>query len=116
MSAFFTKHSTCILLCLLVSMLVLAWLFPWAGLKLGIAFLLLSFFIASMVVLEKQKPAYRSGKITRHVFIRNAVIEILGTGLVMGLAGPLGRTMAEVATQSIQSKLLRVIAGIMIGL
>jgi hypothetical protein len=116
MIAFLRKYSTVILLSLLLILLVLAWLFPSAGLKLGIAFLFLSFLIASLVVLEKHKKAYRNGQITRSVFIRNAVIEITGTGLVMLLAGLLGRVAAGLATQAINHELFRMIAGVVVGL
>lgn len=116
MTAFFKKHSTLILMSLLLMLLILAWVFPSAGLKLGIAFLLLSFLIASWMVLEKHKQAYRNGEITQVIFIRNAVLEITGTGLVMGLAGPLGRYAAGIAIQPIRDDLLRVIAGIGVGM
>jgi hypothetical protein len=116
MAAFITKHSTVILMSGLAVLLILAWVFPSAGLKLGIAFLVLSFLIASLVVLEKHKKAYRKEEITRNVFIRNAVLEISGTFLVMLLAGLLGRYSAEVVTQQIEHVLMRVIAGIGVGL
>jgi hypothetical protein len=116
MTAFITKHSTLILMSLLLTLLVLAWVFPSAGLKLGILFLLLSFLIASLVALEKHKKAYRKGEIPRGVFIRNAVLEISGAFTIMLLAGLLGRYAAEVATQQIGDDLLRVIAGIGVGL
>ena len=116
MITFFKKHSTIIWLSLLLTLLVLAWIFPSAGLKLGIAFLLVSFLIASLVVLEKHQKAYRKGQITRSVFIRNAVIEITGTGLVMVMAGLLGRYAAGIATQPIHHELFKVIAGIAVGL
>lgn len=116
MPTFLAKHSTIILMSGLVTLLILAWVFPPAGLKLGIAFLLLSFLIASLAVLEKQKKAYRKGEIMRSVFIRNAVLEISGGFLVMLLAGLLGRSAAEFATQQIGNDLIRVIAGIFVGL
>jgi len=116
MTAFCKKYSTMILILLLVILLVLARLFPSAGLKLGIVFLLISFFIASLAVLEKHKETYRLGTITRGVFIRHAVLEITGAGLAMLLAGLLGRTVAQAATQQIGDDLIRVIAGITIGL
>ena len=116
MTTFFKKHSTIILLSLLVILLTLAWIFPAAGLKLGIAFLLLSFLIASLVVLEKHRKAYRNGEIARNTFVRNAVLEISGVWVVMLLAGLLGRYAAGVATQQIDHDLMRVIAGIVVGL
>jgi hypothetical protein len=116
MTAFVKKHSTLILMSLLVILLVLAWIFPSAGLKLGIAFLLLSFFIASWIALEKQKQAFRKGQIPRVIFIRNAVLEITGSGLIMLSAGLLGRYIAGIATQPIGDDLVRVIAGIVVGM
>jgi hypothetical protein len=116
MTAFCRKYSTIILILLLVTLLVLARLFPSAGLKLGIVFLLISFFIASLAVLEKHKEAYRLGSITRGVFIRNAALEITGAGLAMALAGLLGRYAAQVATQQIGDDLIRIIAGMIVGL
>lgn len=116
MITFFKKHSTVILMSLLLVLLVLAWIFPSSGLKLGIAFLLLCFFITSIVVLEKHQKAYRKGEIPRDRFIRNAVIEIAGTGLVMILAGWLGRMAAGIVTQPIGHALVRVVAGITVGL
>jgi hypothetical protein len=116
MTSFLTKHSTIVLLSGLVSLLILAWAFPTAGLKLGITFLLLSFLIASLAVFEKQKKAYSRGELTRAVFIRNAVVEISGGFIVMLLAGLLGRNAAEVATQQIGNELVRLAAGIAVGL
>jgi hypothetical protein len=118
MTALLKKHVTIILLLLLVMLLVLAWLFPSAGLKLGIAFLLLSFLIVSWLALEKQKNAYRKEQITRGMFIRNAVIEISSVWIVMALAGLLGRNAAGFATQQIGNDPLwvRMVAGIVVGL
>ena len=116
MTAFLNKYSTLILTSLLVLMLVLAWAFPSAGLKIGIVFLLSSFFLAGTAVIHKHQKAYRKGEIGRKIFIRNAAIEISGVFLVMLLAGLLGRTAAEAATQGIGYELLRVLAGIGVGL
>jgi hypothetical protein len=115
MTAFFTKHSTIILISGLVTLLILAYIFPSSGLKLGIAFLLLSFLIASLTVLEKHKKAYRNGEITSGVFIRNAAVEITGGFTVMLLAGLLGRNAAEIATQQIGNDVVRLVAGVAVG-
>ena len=116
MTTFFKNHSTIVLISLLLLLLVLAWIFPSAGLRLGITFLLLSFIIASLAVLEKHKKAYQKGELARGVFIRNAVLEISGTFLIMLLAGLLGRYAAEVTTQQIGNDLLQVVVGIVVGL
>ena len=116
MIAFIRKHSTILLVSGLFTLLILAWLFPASGLKLGIAFLLLSFLIASVVVIEKHQKALGKGEMRRGVFIRNATMEVSGTFLVMLLAGLLDRYAAEVATQQIEHDLLRVVAGLGVGL
>lgn len=116
MTAFFTKHSTILLMSGLATLLILARVFPSAGLKFGVTFLCLSFIIAGLAVLEKHKNAYRKGEITRRVFIRNAVVEISGGFVVMLLAGLLGRNAAEIATQQIGNEIVRLVAGIMVGL
>src|SRR6476620_4288247 len=116
MTTFFRKHSTPILFCILLTLLVLAWRFPWAGLRLGIIFLLFSLVTGSLAVIEKHRQAYRQEEITRGVFIRNAVLETTGILLAMTLAALLGRPLATSATQGIGNGLLRAIAGIVVGL
>ena len=116
MTTFLKKYSTPILFFVLLTLLVLAWRFPAIGLKLGIIFLLVTIFTASMAILEKHKEAYRAGKVTRFAFIRNAVLEITGVLLAMSVAGWLGRPLAALATQGIEDHLVRLIAGIAVGL
>ena len=91
-------------------------MFPSSGLLLGIIFMSFSFFIASSAVLEKHREAYRQGKIGRGVFIRNVLLEGTGILLAMLLAGVLGRVMAGIATRPIEDGLVRVIAGIVVGM
>ena len=81
-----------------------------------IIFLLFSLVTGSLAVLEKHRQAYRQGKITRGVFIRNAVLEITGILLAMTLAALLGRPLAALATRGIGNGLIRVIAGMLVGL
>jgi hypothetical protein len=116
MTAFLSKHSTAILLSGLAILLILAWIFPTFGLRLGITFLFLSFLIAGLVLLEKHKKSYRKGEVSRGVFIRNAALEISGTFTIMVLAGLLARSAAELATQQIGNGLIRIIAGLGVGL
>jgi hypothetical protein len=116
MIAFFKKHSTLILISLLLTLLILAWLFPSAGLKLGAAFLLGSLGIASFIAIENHRKAYVLGRVTRGIFIRNAVLEILGILFAMVLAGLLGRFVAEITTRQISHELTRILAGVLTGL
>lgn len=116
MADFLKRRSSVVLMTLLLSMLALAWVFPSAGLRLGIGFLLISVSLASWLVLEKHREAFRKCEIRRRVFIRNAVVEISGTWIVMGMAGVLGRMAAGIATQPLAEGLVRVLAGIGVGL
>lgn len=116
MRTFIAKHSTVILLSGLLILLILARVFPTLGLKLGITFLILSFLIASLVVLEKHKKGYRNRTMTRSVFIRNAALEISGTFVVMLLAALASRSIAEVATQQVANDIIRMVAGLVVGL
>ena len=116
MTAFCKRHSTIILLSFLIGFLILGWIIPAERLVLGITFLLFSFLIASLAIVEKYKEAYHQGKISRWRFFGKAVLEIIGTGLTMGAAALLGKAIAQAATQQIGDALLRVMAGILIGL
>jgi hypothetical protein len=116
MIAFLRKYSTPILFLVLITLLVLSWRFPGAGLRLGIVFLLFSLVTGNLAVIQKHKKAYQQGNITRVVFIRNVVLEILGMLLSMSLAGLLGRQAAAMATRHIDDGLIRLIAGLLVGL
>lgn len=116
MITFLRKHSTMMSILFLLAILISVWQFPSAGLILGVILLLFSLFIASSAIVEKHRKAYLQGKITRGVFVRNTVVEIFGILLAVILAGLLGRTIAEIATEQISSDLTKLIAGMVIGL
>ena len=116
MIAFLRKHSTLLLFLLLLTLLILSWIFPALGLRLGVGFLLVTLLAASLVILGKHRDLYRQGKITRWAFVRNAVLEILGVLLAMSLAGALSRQVAALATRGIKDDLVRVVTGIVVGL
>jgi hypothetical protein len=90
-------------------------LFPSTGAMLGITFLLVSFGMASLIVVKRNRDAYLHGKITRTVFLRNTALEMLGILLAMGLAGLLGRYLSQAVTLPISHTLTRLVTGIIIG-
>jgi hypothetical protein len=116
MTAFLRKHSTPILFFLLLTLLILSWIFPALGLRLGVVFLLVTLLAASLVILGKHRDLYRQGKITRWAFVRNAALEILGILLAMSLAGWLGRQVAMLATRGIEADPVRLVSGLLVGL
>ena len=116
MTAFFKRHSTLILVSLLVTFLVLSWIIPSERLFLGITFVFFSFLVGSAASLGKHNEAYCAGRVTRGIFIRNAALEIGGTLTIMLVAGLLGRYIAGIATQPIGDDLLRLIAGLLVAM
>ena len=116
MTTLLTKHSTFIILSLLAALLALAWVFPAWGLVLGIGFLVLCFSIAGLAVLQKHRQAYRAGRVTRAMFIRNAALDLTGTWLAMLAAALVGNAVARVVAQPIGHDLARLLAGVAVAL
>ena len=83
---------------------------------LSLIFILFCLVLATISVVRRHKTLYLQGKITRGVFLRNTVLEILGILLAMTLAGLLGKYLAQVATAQISHSLIRVVLGILIGM
>jgi uncharacterized membrane protein len=92
------------------------WWFPAAGLILAVNFLLFSLVIAGFSVVKKQKQAYLRGEISRIVFVRNIILEMLAILLIMIIASVLAQYMAEIATRQIYDDLTKFITGILVGL
>jgi hypothetical protein len=116
MTTLLTKHSTLIILSLLAALLALAWAFPSQGLLLGICFLVLCFSIAGLAVLHRHRQAYRLGRVTRAMFIRNAALDLTGTWLAMLAAALAGNSVAWVVTRPIDHDLARLVAGVAVAL
>ena len=116
MNHFLRRSRPLIFIALLLAMFILAWLFPSAGPRLGLAFLILSLLIASFFILQEYRAAYRQGRITRRVFLQNVAVEVSGVGLAMVLSGLLGKTVAATVTEQIGDALVRFLVAILIGL
>lgn len=99
----------------MVVTLLLLWKIPVATPILAIAIVIFSLATAILTVFKKNRKAYLQGKITRGVFARNILVEILGILLAMTLAGLLGRYLAQLAIAKITNELIKLIASIVIG-
>lgn len=99
----------------MVVTLLLLWKIPVATPILAIAIVIFSLATAILTVFKKNRKAYLQGKITRGVFARNILVEILGVLLAMTLAGLLGRYLAQLAIAKITNELIKLIASIVIG-
>ncbi|MCC6299447.1 MAG: hypothetical protein IT314_09115 [Anaerolineales bacterium] len=96
-------------------MIVLIWLFPSVALMFSVAFLFFSLAVASVSIFKNHREAYLQGKITRGVFMRNVVLEMVGILLAIILAGLLGRYPAQIATAQVANEFGRLITGIIVG-
>jgi len=116
MKAVFGKYSTLIIALLPLSLFAIGWLLPAAGLVLGMIFLVFSLVVASYSVFEKHRKAYLQGKISRNIFIRNIILEVIGILLAMLLAASIGNYIAQMATSQIDNVLTKLVVGIFVGL
>jgi uncharacterized protein YacL len=116
MLSFLRKYALIISVLLLLTLLVLVWLFPSSGLIPGIFLILLSFALAGLTIFEKHRQAYLEGKISRAVCTRYILFDVTGILLALVIAGLLGRYIAEMATEQISNDLAKLAAGIIVGL
>jgi ABC-type transport system involved in cytochrome bd biosynthesis fused ATPase/permease subunit len=116
MIALLRKYPTISLVLFLIILLILAWLFPPLGLLLGVIFLLFTLVIASFTIVRKHEEAYHRGEISRIVFIRNVILEILGILFTMAFASLLAKYLAEIATKQIYNDFIKFMAGLCLGL
>jgi predicted membrane protein len=101
---------------LLLVMLLSMWLLPSATPALGIALVMISLALAFFSVLMKHRTAYREGRITRMLLLRNVFLDMFGILLAMTLAMLLAKYVAGIATQPIDNDLARLIASIIVGM
>lgn len=116
MSTLFSRHSTLISLLLILALFASVWLFPSSGITLGVIFLLFGLVATSYVIVKKHRQTYLQGKTSRVIFIRSVFLELSSILLAMILAGLLGRYLAGIATRQIDDELIKLIAGIGLGL
>ncbi len=105
-----------ILFLLILALLLSAWLFPSVTPALSVALLLFSLGFAVFVLLKKHRTAYLQGRITRRVFVRNMLLDILGILLAVALAVLLAHYIAGIIAKPIRSDTPRLLAVTLIGL
>ncbi len=116
MQHFLRKSHLLIFIVLLLALFALAWLFPAAGPRLGMVFLVVSLLMASFFIVREQRTAYWQGRIPRGTFMRNVTVEVAAVGLAMVLAGLLGRALGAPVTEQIGDAVVRLLVAILIGL
>lgn len=105
-----------ILILFLLSVVVSSWKSPSATPALGIVLIVVSLAIAFFSVFRKHRMAYLEGKLTRAAFVRNTCLDMSGILLAVAFAGLLGRYVAGVVAMPIRNDLIRLLAGVVIGL
>lgn len=111
MMTWLKNHSTTIFALLLLTMLVLIWLFPSSKLIIETIFLLFSFVIASSAVIAKNKESYDQGN-----FVRNTILDVFGILLAMVLAGLLANHIAQIAISQTGNGLAKSFVAVVMGL
>jgi hypothetical protein len=110
------KNSTLAIIFLPVALLILMMLYPLFGIAFGIIYFLFVVIVISYSLCKTDRESYLQGKISRAIFFRNSLIEIIGIFLALILAALIGKYLAVLGTQQIDHEIVRLIAGLVIGL
>ena len=116
MIAFFKNHSTIIFVLLLLTMLLLAWLFPLARFVIQAAFIFVSLVLTILVVVGKNRESYEQGKLTRGAFVGHSLFDVVSVLLAMTAAGLLANSVAQILVAQAGNELARFVAAIATGL
>jgi hypothetical protein len=116
MTTFFKNRSTLIFVLLLLTMLILTWLFPSSRFMIEAAFILVSLALASLVVVGKNRESYQQGKLTRTAFMRRNILDVFGILLAMSSSGLLANYMGRIINVQMAGDLARFVVVIVISL
>ena len=116
MTAFFKNRSTLIFVLLLLTMLILTWLFPSSRFMIEAAFILMSLALASLVVVGKNRESYQQGQLTRSAFMRRNILDVFGILLAMSSSGLLANYMGRIINVQMEGDLARFVVVIVISL
>jgi hypothetical protein len=116
MLTWLSKHIAITSLLLIAVLIVVSLLSPSVGGILGTIILLFGLVLTGFTLIRKHRASYLQGQISRVVYIRNAIFEIIGVLMAMFLAAWIGNQIALLATRQIDNALTRFSAIILIGL
>ena len=103
MTTFIKNRSPILWVLILITMLVLTWLFPSSRSIIEAAFLLVSLALASLAVVAKNREPYRQGKLTRGAFVGHSLFDIFSIVLAMASAGLVAQYIAQLMMAQIGS-------------
>ena len=118
---FFPKNYSAIIWAfVLVTTFLLTRLLPSYQLIIQATFLLFSVMLAIFVVVAKNRESYQRGKLTRSVFLRYSIIDMLCVLLAMIFAGLLANYLVQFLMGQADNEIARfavaTIAGLLVGL
>ena len=116
MMNYLKKYSTLAIILLPVILLILMRSSPLLGITFGIIYILFGVIVLSYSIYKRHKKSYLQSKISRSIFFRNNLIEIIGVLLALILAAPIGKYLAMIGTQHINNEILLLLVGLVIGL
>ena len=116
MTTFFKNRLTRIFVLLLLTMLILTWLFPSSRFMIEAAFLLVSLALASLVVVGKNRESYQQGQLTQTAFMRRNILDVSGILLAMSSSGLLANYMGRIINVQMEGDLARFVVVIVISL
>jgi hypothetical protein len=116
MTTFFKNRSTLIFVLLLLTMLILTWLFPSSRFMIEAAFLLVSLALASLVVVAKNRESYQQGQLTRSAFMRRNILGVFGILLAMSSSGLLANYIGRIINVQMEGDLAGFLVVIVISL
>jgi hypothetical protein len=116
MMNYLKKYSTLAIIFLPIILFILMVLYPFLSVALGIICFLFGVIVISYSICKTNRESYLQGKISRLIFFRNSLIEIIGFLLALILAALIGKYLAVLGTRQIDHENARLLAGLVIGL
>ena len=116
MMNYLKKYSTLATILLPVVLLILMRSSPLLGITFGIIYFLFGIIVISYSIYKRHKRSYLQSKISRSIFFRNNLVEIIGVLLALILAAPIRKYLAMIGTQHIKNEILLLLVGLVIGL
>ena len=116
MTTFIKKRTPILWALILITMLVLTWLFPSSRGIVEATFLFVSLALASLVVVAKNREAYRQGKLSRTGFVGHSLFDVFSILLAMVGAGLLANSVAQMMNSQLGSNIISILAVIVVSL
>ena len=116
MTTFFKKRTPILWALILITMLVLTWLYPSSRGIIEGTFLFVSLALASLVVVAKNREAYRQGKLRGRAFVGHSLFDVFSILLAMVAAGLLANSIAQMMNVQLGSHIISILTVIAVSL